>query len=566
MIIVIGGGPAGFFGAIAARETDPSRPVVLLEKNSAVLAKVKVSGGGRCNVTHACFEPRDLAACYPRGQKELIGPFSKWSPVETVAWFAERGVELKTEPDGRMFPVTDSSGTIVDCLMRAARTAGVEVRTSCPVEAVIPATSGTGFTVRLAGGEILTCEKLLLATGGRTSSKSALGGTSVADGYSIAKDLGHTIVEPVPSLFTFRIDDPLLAGLAGVSIPEARIRLSDEADRGKALRQTGPVLVTHHGLSGPAVLRFSAWGARRLHDMSYRFEIAVDWCPNRSSNDLDADLQDWSRRNGKQLIPTAGPVELPRRLWAALVTRARISDETKWADLDRQARLRLVSALVDTRLAVTGKDTFKEEFVTCGGVPLRQIDFQTMASRVQPGLYLAGELLDIDGVTGGFNFQSCWTTGHLAGRGMADRDTAAKLKILFLCTGNSCRSQMAEGWAKTLQSDSIEAWSAGVETHGMNERAVQVMGEAGVDISSHHSKLVDDLLHIPFDYVVTVCDNARESCPVFPGRVPVVHHGFEDPPLLATDAPTEEEALKVYRRVRDEIKGFIGGILDHLHG
>jgi len=574
MIIVIGGGPAGFFGAIAAREKDPSRPVVLLEKNSAVLAKVKVSGGGRCNVTHACFTPRDLASNYPRGQKELIGPFSKWGPTETVAWFAERGVELKSEPDGRMFPVTDSSGTIVDCLMGAARTAGVEVRTSCPVEAVIPVTSGTGFTVRLAGGESLTCEKLLLATGGRTSSKSGPGGTSVADGYSLAQILGHTIVEPVPSLFTFRIDDPLLAGLAGVSIPEARIRLSDEADRGKALRQTGPVLVTHHGLSGPAVLRFSAWGARRLHDMSYRFEIG-------SSNDLGADLQDWSRKNGKQQIPTGGPVELPRRLWAALVARARIAHETKWADLDRQARVRLVSALVDTRLAVTGKDTFKEEFVTCGGVPLRQIDFQTMASRTQPGLYLAGELLDIDGVTGGFNFQSCWTTGHLAGRGMvdrgtadpgvagrgmADRDTAAKLKILFLCTGNSCRSQMAEGWAKALHGDSIEAWSAGVETHGMNERAVRVMGEAGVDISGHHSKLVDDLLHIPFDFVVTVCDNARESCPVFPGGVSVVHHGFEDPPQLAKEAPTEEEALEVYRRVRDEIKGFIGGILDHLHG
>lgn len=581
MIIVIGGGPAGFFGAIAAREADPSRPVVLLEKNSAVLAKVKVSGGGRCNVTHACFTPRDLAAYYPRGQKELIGPFSKWGPAETAAWFAERGVDLKTEPDGRMFPVTDSSGTIVDCLMRAAHTAGVEVRTSCPVEAVIPATSGTGFTVRLAGGESLACEKLLLATGGRTSSKNDPGVTSTADGYSIAKDLGHTIVEPVPSLFTFRIDDPLLAGLAGVSIPEARIRLADEAGGDKALRQTGPVLVTHRGLSGPAVLRFSAWGARRLHDMSYRFEIAVDWCPNRSSHELDADLQDWSRRNGKQLIPTGGPAELPRRLWAALVARARIADETKWAELDRQARVRLVSALVDTRLAVTGKDTFKEEFVTCGGVPLRQIDFQTMASRVQPGLYLAGELLDIDGVTGGFNFQSCWTTGYLAGRGMAhrgladrdmadrdlaDRGTAAKLKVLFLCTGNSCRSQMAEGWAKALQNDSIEAWSAGVETHGMNERAVQVMGEAGVDISGHHSKLVDDLLHIPFDYVVTVCDNARESCPVFPGRVSVVHHGFEDPPLLATDARTEEEALAPYRRIRDEIRDFVGGILDVLQG
>ena len=576
MIIVIGGGPSGFFGAIAAREADPSTPVVLLEKSSAVLAKVKVSGGGRCNVTHACFTPRDLVAYYPRGQKELIGPFNKWSPAETVAWFAERGVELKTEPDGRMFPVTDSSATIVDCLMRAALASGVDVRTNCPVEAVIPDESGSGFTIRLAGGESLTCEKILLATGGRTSVKSAPGGTSAADGYSIAKGLGHTIVEPVPSLFTFRIDDPLLAGLAGVSVPEALVRLADESGGGKTLRQTGPVLVTHRGLSGPTVLRFSAWGARRLHDMSYRFEIAVNWCPEHSSKDLDADMQTWSRTKGKQQISTGGPVELPRRLWAALVARAHITDDKKWADLDRKARTRLVSALVDTPLAVTGKDTFKEEFVTCGGVPLKEIDFRTMASRTQPGLFLAGELLDIDGVTGGFNFQSCWTTGYLAGRGMAGRVMAGpakvsnvkprKLKILFLCTGNSCRSQMAEGWAKALLADSVEAWSAGVETHGMNKRAVQVMGEAGVDISDHHSKLVEDFLHIPFDYVVTVCDNARESCPVFPGRVSVVHHGFEDPPLLAKEAPTEEEELDIYRRVRDEIRGFVEGILGDLRG
>ena len=418
MIIVIGGGPAGFFGAIAAREADPSQRVVLLEKNPAVLAKVKISGGGRCNVTHACFTPGDLAACYPRGQKELIGPFHKWSPTETVAWFAARGVELKTEPDGRMFPVTDSSGTIVDCLMRTAQTAGVDVRTNCPVATVLPATSGTGFTVQLAGGESLNCEKLLLATGGRTSAKSAPGGTATADGYSFAKDLGHTIVEPVPSLFTFRRDDPLLTGLAGVSVPEAGIRLTEEAGGGKALRQTGPVLVTHRGLSGPAVLRFSAWGARRLYDMSYRFEIAINWCSGYSANDLDTDLQDWSRKNGKQQMNTGGPVPLPRRLWAALVTGAGISETTKWGELDRRARSRLLAALVDTRLEVTGKDTFKEEFVTCGGVPLREIDFRTMASRVQPGLYIAGELLDIDGVTGGFNFQSCWTTGYLAGRGM----------------------------------------------------------------------------------------------------------------------------------------------------
>jgi len=423
MIIVIGGGPAGFFGAITARDANPSQPVVLLEKNASVLAKVKISGGGRCNVTHACFTPKDLTAYYPRGQKELIGPFTKWGPAETVAWFAEHGVELKTEPDGRMFPVTDSSGTIVDCLIRAAQTAGVEVRTNCPVETVIPAASGAGFTVQLAGGESLECEKLLLATGGRTSAKNGPEGTATAGGYSFVKNLGHSIVEPVPSLFTFRIDDPLLSGLAGVSVPEAGIRLADETGGGKALRQSGPLLVTHRGLSGPAVLRLSAWGARLLADMAYRFEIGINWCPNHPSNDLDSDLQEWSRSNGKQQIHTGGPVKLPRRLWAALVTRAGIAEAAKWGELDRRARTRLVAAIVDTRLQVTGKDTFKEEFVTCGGVPLPEIDFRTMASRIQPGLFLAGELLDIDGVTGGFNFQSCWTTGYLAGRGLADNNS-----------------------------------------------------------------------------------------------------------------------------------------------
>lgn len=388
-----------------------------------MLAKVKISGGGRCNATHACFVPRDLAAHYPRGQKELVGPFTKWGPGETAAWFAARGVELKTEPDGRMFPVTDSSGTIVDCLTRAARAAGVEVRTNCPVEAVVPAPSGSGFIVRLDGGESLTCEKLLLATGGRTSVKSAPGGTSTADGYSLAKSLGHTLAEPVPSLFTFRIDDPLLTGLAGVSVAEAGIRLADETSGGKALRQAGPILVTHRGLSGPAVLRMSAWGARRLHEMSYRFGIAIDWCPGLSSTDLDTELQDWSRENGKQQISTAGPVALPRRLWAALVARAGIAEAARWGDLDRRTRARLVAAVGDTRLDVTGKDTFTEEFVTCGGVPLREIDFRTMASRIQPDLFFAGELLDIDGITGGFNFQSCWTTGYLAGLGLAGKNS-----------------------------------------------------------------------------------------------------------------------------------------------
>jgi predicted Rossmann fold flavoprotein len=420
MIIVIGGGPAGFFGAINARRSDPSRPVVILEKNPDVLAKVKISGGGRCNVTHACFDPQALAAHYPRGQKELIGPFHKWGPAETAAWFAERGAQLKTETDGRMFPVTDSSATIVDCLVQTARAEGVEIRTRCSVERIVAPSSSSGFSVHLAGGEILACDQLLLATGGKTSTPKSSPSAVKNDGYAFAQGLGHSLSEPVPSLFTFGIQDPLLAGLAGISVPAAEIRLATELRGDRALRQTGPILVTHRGLSGPVVLRFSAWGARRLHDLSYRFEIAVNWTGGRSAADLDQNCLDWSREHGKQQIATGGPGSLPHRLWAALVRHAGIADQTKWGELDRTGRTRLVSALVDSRLAVTGKDTFKEEFVTCGGVSLREVDFRTMASRLQRGLFLAGELLDIDGITGGFNFQSCWTTGFLAGRGMTD--------------------------------------------------------------------------------------------------------------------------------------------------
>lgn len=418
MIVIIGGGPAGFFAAITARETDPGQPVVLLEKSPAVLAKVKISGGGRCNTTHACFEPRDLAANYPRGQRELVGPFTRWGVAETIKWFADHKVELKTEPDGRMFPVTDSSATIVDGLIRAARDAGVEVRTGCRVETITPDPSGNGFTLGLAGNETLSADRVLLATGGKTSSPRLPDGPRAVDGYSLACGLGHSLVEPVPSLFTFRITNPLLEGLAGVSVPMAEVRLVSATKTDRSLRQSGPLLITHRGLSGPAVLRLSAWGARRFHDLGYQFEISVNWLPDLAGPDLENNLQEWSRARGKQLISTGGPFPLPRRLWTSFVASLGVADDAKWGDLDRSTRARMVTGLTDSRLNVTGQDTFKEEFVTCGGVPLKEIDFRTMASRVCPGLHLAGEILNIDGVTGGFNFQSCWTTGYLAGRGL----------------------------------------------------------------------------------------------------------------------------------------------------
>lgn len=410
MIIVIGGGPAGFFGAIAARETDPSCPVVLLEKGGEVLRKVKVSGGGRCNVTHACFDPRDLTAHYPRGARELLGPFHHWGPTETVAWFHEHGVDLKTEPDGRMFPVTDDSGTIVTSLKKAAQAAGVEVLKGKTVTGIEK--DGEGFLVRTASGD-LPCDRILLAAGGRTS-----GGVG---GYDLARALGHTLVDPVPSLFTLRCSDRLLDGLAGVAV-DAQVEVAGRPRGREDLGQRGPLLITHRGLSGPAVIKLSAWGARDLHAVNYRFELKVDWLPDVSREDLDGLLQDRTRTQGKQQVASGGPGDLPRRLWTALVKRAGLGPDLRWADLGREARRALGDVLKDTPLAIHGQDTFKEEFVTCGGVARDEVDFRTMESRRCPGLYLAGEVIDVDGVTGGFNFQACWTTGRLAGLGLTRSD------------------------------------------------------------------------------------------------------------------------------------------------
>jgi predicted Rossmann fold flavoprotein len=410
MIVVIGGGPAGFFAAITARENDPGRPVVLIEKSGRCLRKVAISGGGRCNVTHACFDPRELAGHYPRGRRELIGPFTRWSAGDTVAWFTERGVRLKTEPDGRMFPVTDRSETIVECLLKAARDSGVQIMTRREVTLVAPAAAG-GFTVDLRDGDRLTCRQVVLAAGGRTSDPQGTGG------YRIAQSLGHDIAPPVPSLFTFKISDPLLDGMAGVSMPDARIRLLTDDDRDPALEQEGPVLITHWGLSGPAVLKLSAWGARALAETRYRCEISVCWLKDATCATLNDHLRQWGDTHGKQQIAVSCPVDLPRRLWTALVRKAGVDEPARWAECGRDLRAALVSTLLDTRLQVRGQTAFKEEFVTCGGVALSQVDMRTMQSKVQPGFFLAGEILDIDGVTGGFNFQSCWTTGRLAGLG-----------------------------------------------------------------------------------------------------------------------------------------------------
>ena len=401
-IIVVGGGAAGFFAAIAAAEAGAA--VTILEKTARVLDKVRISGGGRCNVTHACFEPREFATRYPRGQRTLLSPFSKFSARDTVAWFEARGVKLKTEADGRMFPTTDFSQTIVDCLMNAAQNAGVKIRLNCAVESAAKTADGK-FELTLAAGETISGDQLLLATGG---CRAAVAG-------QLAVGLGHTIAPPVPSLFTFQIESPWLRSLAGVSLAAAEVSVP-----AAKLRERGPLLVTHWGLSGPAILKMSAWGARALHDLNYQFPLFVNWLPDFSAEKIVGEFQTRREHSGAKLLVNVPLAPLTARLWEQLVLAAGIARDTRWAALTRAQMHALTQQLTRTEFSVTGKSLNKDEFVTCGGVKLAEVNFQTLESKVCPGLFFAGELLDIDGITGGFNFQAAWTTGFIAGKAMAN--------------------------------------------------------------------------------------------------------------------------------------------------
>ena len=394
-IIVVGGGAAGCFAAIAAAERGAT--VTVLEKTARCLEKVRISGGGRCNVTHACFETREFVTRYPRGNKALLSPFQQFSAKDTVEWFLARGVKLKTEGDGRMFPVTDSSETIVACLTDAARKAGVTFRLNCPVESAVKTADGRFELV--AGGEKLLCDRLLLATGG---CRAAVAG-------QLAVSLGHTVEPPVPSLFTFQIESAWLRSLAGVAV-EAEVTVP-----GTKLRERGPVLVTHWGLSGPAVLRLSAWGARALQGMNYQFPLAVNWLPERTAEQILNEFQARRLSAGAKLLVNVPVAPLTARLWEQLVLAAGLPREARWAALSRPQAQALLAQLTRSEFAVTGKSLNKDEFVTCGGVRLDEVNFKRMESKVCPGLFFAGELLDIDGVTGGFNFQAAWTTGWIAG-------------------------------------------------------------------------------------------------------------------------------------------------------
>lgn len=418
-IVVIGGGAAGFFAAITAARacTDAGHKarVTLLEKGAQFLTKVRISGGGRCNVTHSCFDPRALSTRYPRGERALISPFHRFQPTDTIAWFAARGVSLKTEADGRMFPTTDSSQTIIDCLMHEAQEAGVNLRTRAGVtgiEKLEPTGHGDAprFRLHLQNGETLNCHRLLLATGGA--------GSAGNPGSKLAASLGHTIEPPVPSLFTFHIAADWLIQLAGLSVDPVEATVP-----GTKLKERGPLLATHWGASGPVILRLSAWGARELHRLNYTFPLRINWLPGLSSEAIANGLQqqrDPKRGQPGALVAKNPAFPLPARLWEQLALQAGVAPDTRWAILPKPVQSKLATLLQRTELQVTGKSTNKAEFVTCGGVRLSEVQFKTMESKLTPGLYFAGELLDIDGITGGFNFQAAWTTGWIAGHAMAE--------------------------------------------------------------------------------------------------------------------------------------------------
>lgn len=377
-LIVVGGGAAGVFASLAAKKKDPEMKVALLEKSAVPLAKVKVSGGGRCNVTHACFDPAVLVQNYPRGGAELRGPFHRFQPRDTVEWFGLRGVALKAEEDGRIFPVSDSSQTIIDCLLSEAKQLGVEIFLRQKVESI-----KKGFEVGP-----FKAKNVLLATG------------SSLDGYSWAQSLGHTIQKPVPSLFTFNVPTSPLKELSGISVDPVELEIV-------GLKFKGPMLITHFGFSGPAVLKLSAFGARLLHEKNYRAELKINWLPGV---DVLQRLSHLKKEAPQKTLFAENPFRLPKNLWKAL-----IGIEKRLNDYSLKELEELAKRLQSDSYQVDGKTTHKEEFVTCGGVTLKEVNFKTMESKICPGLFFAGEILDIDGITGGFNFQNAWTTGFIAG-------------------------------------------------------------------------------------------------------------------------------------------------------
>ena len=391
-IIIVGGGAAGFFTAINSVEKNPKLKVAILERGSEVLQKVRISGGGRCNVTHACFEPNELVKFYPRGEKELRGPFHQFCSGDTIEWFENHGVELKIEDDGRMFPVSNSSQTIVDCFLQATQKLGISVLTGQSVQSIFK--KDTFWKIETQSENYLT-EKLILATGSNPKI------------WEMLQIFGHAIVSPVPSLFTFNIKDSRIKELPGVAA-NVSVKVKDSK-----LVSSGPLLITHWGMSGPAILKLSAWGARILNDKNYQFTIYVNWLNDVDAEDAEKILKEIKQEHAKKAVSKRSPFELPNRLWESLVHASAILEETKWADVSKIQLQNLALQLTNASFQVNGKSTFKEEFVTAGGIDLKEINFKTMESKLHQNLYFAGEIVNIDAITGGFNFQNAWTSGFI---------------------------------------------------------------------------------------------------------------------------------------------------------
>ncbi len=401
-LIVIGGGAAGFFCAVNAARMNPSLLVTVVEKSSKLLSKVKVSGGGRCNVTHHCFSIAEMIKKYPRGNSFLKKAFHHFFTTDTIQWFKDRGVGLKVEEDGRMFPTTDSSQTIIDCLMKEANKYGVEILMNREVSE-LSMVNGE-WTIVFKSAESLHCNYICIASGGYPKSIQ----------FDWLKKLGHTIEEPVPSLFTFNIPGNIITELMGVVADNVTVKIN-----GTKLSSQGPLLITHWGMSGPAVLKLSSFAARELAKANWHFVISINWISEYNENSAREKLQSIRFETAAKKISNTNPFNLPQRLWQYLIKQSDINDDLRWADLPAKEQNKLIKNLCTQEFAVKGKTTFKEEFVTAGGINLNEIDHNTMQSKIVPNLFFAGEVIDVDGVTGGFNFQNAWTTGWIAAKAIA---------------------------------------------------------------------------------------------------------------------------------------------------
>jgi predicted Rossmann fold flavoprotein len=401
-LVVIGGGAAGFFCAVNAARMNPALEVIIIEKTNKLLSKVKVSGGGRCNVTHACFSIAEMIKKYPRGADFLKKAFHHFFTTDTIKWFKERGVELKTEADGRMFPATNSSQTIIDTLVKEANKYGVQILMNAEVKEL--AKEQSQFKIKLANNRILNADFICIASGGYPKSTQ----------FDWIKNCGHIIEAPVPSLFTFNMPGNAITSLMGITVDNVAVKIA-----GTKFLEQGPLLITHWGMSGPAILKLSAWGARDLKTKNYEFKITVNWIPEFNENTLREKMQQIRFNMAPQKISNRNPFNLPARLWEYLMNQSDIAVDTRWADLPAKEQNKLIKNLCVQEFEIKGKTTFKEEFVTSGGIQLNEIDYNTMQSKKMPGLFFAGEVINVDAVTGGFNFQNAWTTGWIAAKAVS---------------------------------------------------------------------------------------------------------------------------------------------------